>query len=258
LPGLGRGGSGPQFFPQPARAGKDSALIRFVRTKDTLLEHAMPQSDAYMEISDPETWGETRDEQFGMGPKGRQQGAFEITSFSFSVTSNREDDDDEKKKHHHHDQHHHDHHSHGDKKTAKHSQPEVKSFSINKWIDKGSPDLFLACCRQLRMDWAKIFLRETGEKNRMPWLILEFQGVYVDSLKWNLSPGTGGEEAKDQETVEFSFETILIKYCRQKLTGGHHAPKIKGWNRMEHNSKVDELEKNPRQQDDGGPDDGQD
>jgi type VI secretion system Hcp family effector len=202
-------------------------------------------SDAYMEISDPETWGETHDEQFGMGPGGRQQGAFEITSFSFSVTSNRDEDDDEKKKKHHQHQH---HDAHADKKTAAHSQPEVKSFSINKWIDKGSPDLFLACCRQLRMDWAKIFLRETGEKNRMPWLILEFQGVYVDSLKWNLSPGTGGEDAKDQETVDFSFETILIKYSRQEVTGGHSAIKIKGWNRLKHNAHVSELESDSRAQ----------
>src|SRR5262245_16302948 len=51
-------------------------------------------SDAYMELQDPTVWGETFDEQFGMGSKGRQLGAFEIANFSFDVSNAQDDDSD--------------------------------------------------------------------------------------------------------------------------------------------------------------------
>src|SRR5262245_54530053 len=49
-------------------------------------------SDAFMELSHPDVWGETYDAQFG--EEGRGAGAFEIALFEFGVTSNREDFED--------------------------------------------------------------------------------------------------------------------------------------------------------------------
>lgn len=208
-------------------------------------------SDAYMELSDPETWGETFDSQFG--EDGRAQGAFEISQFVFGVVPADDDDEEEdpKKSGKGHSAHG-AHGAHGSRgagaigRAAKHRAPTVKTFTIHKPIDKGSLDLFLACLENKRMDWAKIFVREMGDVSQQPWLWLEFKGVRVEKFDWSLTPGAGGDEAKDQETVEFSFETILIKYSKQDNTGTHKAVKIKGWNRLKHNRQHDELEKDVR------------
>jgi type VI secretion system secreted protein Hcp len=189
-------------------------------------------ADAYMELSDPDTWGETSDQQFS--EKGRDWGAFQISSLDFNVTSNREDSDDAK--------------STTDPKAtaglgaAVHAHPTVRQFTVKKWIDKSSADLFELCCKQKKVDFARIFLRETGDVRRQPWLWLEFTGVYVDTFSWNLDPNVTGQDAKDQETVQFSFETIVIKYSQQDRTGEHKAVKIKGWDRIANQPYDTELE----------------
>src|SRR5262249_7677960 len=58
-------------------------------------------SDAFMEISDEDTWGETDDIRFGLvdPEESRCLGAFEIFSFAFGLDSNDRDEDDLKKQH---------------------------------------------------------------------------------------------------------------------------------------------------------------
>jgi type VI secretion system Hcp family effector len=175
-----------------------------------------------MEISDPEVWGETLDEQFGMGPKGRQLGAFEITKFDFGASTNTEPDKDTDSKPK-------DGQQKAGKTTAAHKESTKGNFTITKAIDKGSPDLFLACVKKKKLDWAIICLRETGEVNRKPFLVLEFTNLRVTSFKWDLTPGDA-ESAASMETVDFDFETILIKYSQQMKTGDHIPVKLKGWN----------------------------
>lgn len=197
----------------------------------------MPSSDAYMELSDPAVWGETYDEQFGMGPKGRKLGAFEISSFKFNIHC-KEDADD----------------AGGGPKpkqptttvtshktTSAISEPTIKTFTITKYIDKASPDLFLACLKKNLIKWAIISVRETGEVERKPYLILEFRKLHVTSFDWNLTPGESGESIASMETLEFEFQTMLIKYSRQAGTGIHVPVSMKGWNRQTQNESVSEL-----------------
>src|SRR5215813_10890849 len=117
--------------------------------------NAMP-ADAYMELSDPAVWGETYDQQFGMGKHGRQLGAFEISSFKFSVHCKEDDDDDKSKSKH-------ETKVHSHKTTSAISEPTIKTFTITKYIDKASPDLFLACLKKNLIKWAIITVLETGE-----------------------------------------------------------------------------------------------
>jgi type VI secretion system secreted protein Hcp len=197
----------------------------------------MPQSDAYMELSDPAVWGETYDEQFGMGEKGRKLGAFEISNLKFGVTCTPKDPSGANP---------------GaapktaaaagsDKGSAAIEEPTIGTFTITKYIDKGSPDLFLACLKKDQIKWAIISIRETGEVNRKPYLVLEFTKLTVDSFQWDLNPGDS-EGAATMESVEFSFQTILIKYARQEKGGEHQVVKMKGWNRELHNEQVSELD----------------
>jgi type VI protein secretion system component Hcp len=203
----------------------------------------MSTSDAYMELSDPDVWGETYDHQFGMGEGGRKLGAFEIASFSFGVSAEKDDKDASK----------------GTPKpgttgapasgtnasttkgTASIAEPTVGKFTIKKYIDKSSPDLFVTCLKKKTIKWGIISVRETGEENRSPYLVLEFTNLTVDSFHWDLNPGDP-ESAAETETVDFSFETILIKYSRQERSGSHQVVKIKGWNRNSHNDSVDEID----------------
>jgi type VI secretion system Hcp family effector len=191
-------------------------------------------SDAFMELSDPETWGESTDAQFGM--EGRAKGAFEISTFKFGVEERGDDDDDDDDDSKH----------KGAKKSqkaSKHKGKTAKSFTITKPIDKGSLDLFLACLENTKMDWANVFLREQGDKSQQPWLWLEFTGVRVETFDWDMTAGAAGDEAKSQESVKFQFETILIKYSRQDSSGQHKAVKIKGWNALHNNREHHERER---------------
>jgi type VI protein secretion system component Hcp len=213
-----------------------------------------------MELADPAVWGETTDEQYGM--QGRALGAFEISSFDFSATSIKEDDNDT-----------------GGKAPAANkggtaqsaassatSQTVVKEFTIKKHIDKASPDLLMACCRAgldnlspkpKPIDWAIVSVRESGDTvtdssgkvKANPWLIIEFQKVWVKSFKWSLSPGGDSESASGEEEVTFTFESILIKYCRQDRTGAHARVKIKGFNRSHPELDVVEIDPTELQQD---------
>jgi type VI secretion system Hcp family effector len=203
-------------------------------------------SDAFMELSDPETWGESIDAQFGMAGAGRKKGAFEITSFSMSTEDRSDDDDDDDDKTSKHGSKHHTSHKHhsGGKgsQTANSKEHTIKKFTVKKPVDKGSLDLFLACLEKKRMAWANVFMREVGDADKQPWLWLEFQGVFVDKLDWSLASGAAGDEAKEQETVDFTFESILIKYSRQSTSGKHEAVKIKGWNTLRNDRQTQELE----------------
>lgn len=201
-------------------------------------------SDAFMELSDPETWGESIDAQFGEA--GRGYGAFEIAQFSFgTMDKDTDDDDSDDGKSQHGSKSHPAKHGHksssSGSSSSKNKEHTIKEFTIQKPIDKGSLDIFLACLEKKRIKWATIFMREVGDVSQQPWLMLEFRGVFVESFEWNLSPGVSGEEAKSQETVKFTFETILIKYSRQTLTGGHSSVKIKGWNTLTNDRETEEL-----------------
>lgn len=194
-------------------------------------------SDVYMELSDPAVWGETYDEQFGMGKDGRQLGAFEISSFNFDIkdadrvaattaapTAAR-----------------------GAQPTARPAAPAAptpnldQTFSVSKYIDKSSPDLFLACCMKSPIAWCIISVRETGETRRKPYLVMEFQRLHVKSFTWEDIPGDA-ESASEMEKVTFSYETVLMKYSKQDITGEHPVVKMKGYDFSSHSRPVTELD----------------
>src|SRR5262245_57968070 len=210
----------------------------------------MASSDAYMELQDPEVWGETHDDQFGM--EGRALGAFEISKFDIDISA--AEDDNQKKRANSQSGSGGQNNSGGGgggnnssgRKAAKHEEATLDTFTITKHIDKASPDLFLACCKKTKIEWGIISIRESGEfaddkYKRKPYLVLEFRNLSVKSFKWGIDPGDA-EGAASMETIEFDFETVLIKYSRQDLSGQHRVVKIKGWNRQKNNDEVEELD----------------
>jgi type VI secretion system Hcp family effector len=182
-------------------------------------------------------WGETYDAQFG--EEGRNLGASEVSTFKFGVASKADDPATAKPGA-----------TPGARPTATPStgqtaaaikEPTLQNFTITKYIDKGSPDLFLACCKKTLIAWGILTIRESGEEERKPYLQIEFQNLHVVSFNWELNPGDV-ESASQMETVEFDYQTVLIKYLRQERSGRHEAVKMKGWNRDLHNEAVGQVD----------------
>lgn len=192
-------------------------------------------SDAYMEIETRSVIGETADLMFGMD-KGRRQGAFEITSISFSADSNREDEWNKDTsttpttptpttpgarpgaggagK---------------DSATSKLKETTIRGVQVKKPIDNATTSLFLACCSHTPIEWGVISLREAGDLSRKPWLIIEFSELYIDKISWDIDPDASGDAPKTFETLDFSFATIVLKYTPQDQLGAHPRMSIKGW-----------------------------
>lgn len=199
-------------------------------------------SDAYMEISHPEVWGETVDEQLA----GRKLGAFEISSFGFGAdwTPPEEPGAQQPGRRPQQPRPGQQHAATGAGNTAGAPTPPVKedivsTFKITKAIDKSSPDLFWVCCQKEKMKWGVIAVREGGDPSGKPFLVLEFQGLFLTGFDWSLDPGGDRDAAAKEETLTFSFESILIKY-RQQTASGLHAPanKLRGFNRVDPKAAV--------------------
>jgi len=115
------------------------------------------------------------------------------------------------------------------------------TITVSKSIDYASADLFVYCANKKPMDWAIIYLRESGEESTHPWLRLEFTKVYVKDFKWSLDPGASGEEAMKAETLTFEFEKIMIKYYPQESTGKHQPMKMGFFNYVQPGDTVAEI-----------------
>lgn len=191
-------------------------------------------SDAYMEVETRSLIGESLDAKFGMDTvdvmnPARQQGAFEISDFSFTCSTEEpekkdKDKDKDKKK---------------DTSTATKTsvssntttntkEPKIDSFTIKKAIDSSSAELFMLCCKCEEIEWGVVSFREAGG-DKHPWLIIEFSKLLIDSFEWDIDPEASGDSLKSFETIKFKFGTLVIKYQSQAQSGVHAAPQIKGW-----------------------------
>jgi type VI protein secretion system component Hcp len=198
-------------------------------------ENAMP-SDAFMELSDEELWGESEDGQF----KKAGLGAFEITQMSFTVgpedtvPGGTPTGAKDKKADPHVTRLHNElqklrkelgrtrlaqatlaNHTH----AAGQDEAKTGKITITKPIDKCSPRLFRDCVTKYENKWAVISVREAGA-DRTPWLVVELQRVTVVGFRWELTPGDA-EGATHVENVDFVFHKILIKYVGQDAKGMH-------------------------------------
>jgi type VI secretion system secreted protein Hcp len=101
----------------------------------------------------------------------------------------------------------------------------VSSLSIQKFIDKSTPILFLKCCSGKHFDKAKLIVREAGDKP-VEYLVLDFEQVYVDNISWGGASGGG----KPTESISLSFATVKIEYYPQNADGTKGDKIPAGWN----------------------------
>jgi type VI secretion system secreted protein Hcp len=101
----------------------------------------------------------------------------------------------------------------------------ISSLSIQKFIDKSTPILFLKCCSGKHFDKASLVVREAGDKP-VEYLILKFEQGYVDNISWGGASGGG----KPTESLSLSFATMKVEYYPQNADGTKGDKVPAGWN----------------------------
>jgi type VI secretion system secreted protein Hcp len=100
----------------------------------------------------------------------------------------------------------------------------VQDVSFTKYIDKASPDLFLACCNGKHFPEAKLIVRKAGEKP-LDYLIVTMTDVIITSVS---TGGSGGED-RLTENVTLNFAKVKVDYTEQTAAGGPGAKPKMGW-----------------------------
>jgi type VI secretion system secreted protein Hcp len=100
----------------------------------------------------------------------------------------------------------------------------VQDLSFTKYIEKSSPDLFMACCNGKHFASALLTVRKAGEKP-LEYLKITMTDVMVTSLS---TGGSGGED-RLTENVTLNFGKVKIEYTPQKADGTADTGKPVTW-----------------------------
>ncbi len=109
---------------------------------------------------------------------------------------------------------------------------QLSDFSVVKPTDKSSPTLFLNCCAGKSFSKATAAIQKaTGGTTGETYLQYDFTNVYVTSIQWSGSGGSGGGgHDTPHETVTFAFESMKITYKPQGADGSLGSQVMAGWN----------------------------
>lgn len=103
----------------------------------------------------------------------------------------------------------------------------VSSFTVNKTTDTSSPILFQACMKGDHFPKATITLNKSGGDAHLPYLIYEFEEVYISSFQWS---GSSGGDDRPMETMGIDFGKVKVTYSAQTETGSAGEQIIGQWN----------------------------
>jgi type VI secretion system secreted protein Hcp len=105
-------------------------------------------------------------------------------------------------------------------------------FSIQKKIDKASPDLFAACASGKHTPTMVLTVRKAGGEP-LEYLVYKFADVMVSAYQ------AGGSAGGDLpvESVSFNYAKVEISYVPQDKTGKGMSPVGTGWD-FSSNKKV--------------------
>jgi type VI secretion system secreted protein Hcp len=92
----------------------------------------------------------------------------------------------------------------------------VSDFSVMKTSDSASPVLFQKCCDGSVIAAGVVTLQKQIAGVATPYLVYNFQNVYVTSIQWS---GSGGAGDSPMESVTFCFEVGTVDYSPQKDDG---------------------------------------
>ena len=102
----------------------------------------------------------------------------------------------------------------------------VHDFSVTKTTDSSSAPMFQKCCDGTTFATAVVTLQRQTNSGAMAYLVYNFTNVYVTSIQWS---GSGGSGDTPMESVSFAFETCTIDYTPQNDDGSAGNPVHRGW-----------------------------
>jgi type VI secretion system secreted protein Hcp len=85
-------------------------------------------------------------------------------------------------------------------------------FSVTKATDSSSPVLFQKCCDGSVMATGVVTVQRQIKGVATPYLVYNFQNVYVTSIQWS---GSGGAGDAPMESISFCFEVGQVDYTPQ-------------------------------------------
>jgi type VI secretion system secreted protein Hcp len=101
----------------------------------------------------------------------------------------------------------------------------VQDLSITKYVDKSSPNLFMACCNGKHFATANLVVRKAGEQ-ALEYIKIDMDEVMVVSVS---TGGSGGED-RLTENITLNFAKVKFTYTPQDETGAGGAEIPKTWN----------------------------
>ena len=103
----------------------------------------------------------------------------------------------------------------------------VSDFSIMKSTDSSSPPLFQKCCDGSVIATGVVTLQRQVSGNATAYLVYNFTNVYVTSIQWS---GSGGSGDAPMESVSFCFEKGTVDYTPLADDGTAGTAVHGGWN----------------------------
>jgi type VI secretion system secreted protein Hcp len=103
----------------------------------------------------------------------------------------------------------------------------VSDFSIMKSTDSASPNLFQKCCDGTVIATGVVTLQRQTNAGAVPYLVYNFTNVYVTSVQWS---GSGGSGDSPMESVSFCFEQGTVDYTPVDDNGTPGTAIHGGWN----------------------------
>ena len=91
----------------------------------------------------------------------------------------------------------------------------IQDLSFTKYVDKASPDMFLACCNGKHFPDATLVVRKAGE-TPLEYIKITMTNVLITAVS---TGGSGGED-RLTENVTLNFEAFKLGYVEQSPKGG--------------------------------------
>ena len=106
---------------------------------------------------------------------------------------------------------------------------EFKPLVVEKAVDGLSPSLFTMCAQGGHFATMQLALRRAGAaRDGKPYLVYEFQMVYVSGVQWTEDAGDG----EPLEQLTFAYGALAVGYTSQKADGSSGPVVKQGWSQV--------------------------
>ena len=103
----------------------------------------------------------------------------------------------------------------------------IRNLSINKSMDKASPNLMMACSSGKHYPQATLTVRKAGGTSTVEYLVITMKEVMVTSYETR----SGVADAQQSEDIVLNFGQVEVAYQPQSKDGAKEGGPVKyGWN----------------------------